>query len=175
MIGASFPLYVLRNYLAIEHEGQRTFIVTPYHKYLLDDKSLEGNYVARRIALTGTGSGEYFESLSGKMVEMKLYPLSIRVENLAQMIKYAKGNFVIDAEGKLYKYVPKKFFLIKYVPVLQLTNDSTGYLIIRTRLQTLFRVKDSENYTHVGYIEMGKAIVLFDLAFELKPNRRIKL
>lgn len=160
MFKAKFPVYALRAYESISYEGDLVLIHTHYTDYILDDRSIEGNYFDRRLAMRV------------RKYDHKVYPLRERFTMLSQLANTKRRDF-IDEDGKLWKYRPTKFYRIEYAKVHNVTRTWKGHFLLHTRLPVNF-IAD-QVYAYVGYIKVGKSYFLYDLTDERGQSTRKKL
>lgn len=159
-LNVKFPLYAIRANEGISEEGIFTLITTRYAIYVLDCKGLGGNYAYRRTQMLGME------------LPYKLYPLKERYSTLAQLAN-TKRRIYIDSEGDVKKYIPQKYYHIKYTRVLQADRTWNGYYRLMTKLPVAFVTEEVSNY--IGYIQIGSAFYLYDLSDEPKPTIRKKI
>lgn len=162
MLTRKFPLYALREYNSIDVEGEWVVISTFHSRFVLDNKSLKGNYWQRRV----------------RMLDMELpyrmYPLKEKFSTVSQ-VALSKRRHFIDSEGKLFKYKPSVFYKIQYEKVrLSWTTDSGKTAFIGVKCPDTFLV-DAVEFSHFGYIKVGMRYVLYELTNERKKDSRKKL
>ena len=154
------PLYALRAYEEIWEEGGYTLISTNWRTYVLDCKSLEGDYSHRRLQLM--------------VMELphKLYRIDERFRTLPQLILTKRTN-MLDKDGNVVRYRKSKWLNVEYTKVLR--NDQTwkGNYRLMTKLNAVF-LSDTPS-AYVGYIRHGHSIILFEKCNELKKTRRVKI
>lgn len=162
MLTRKFPLYAIRAYESIDLEGDWTIISTFHSKFVLDNKSLEGNYWQRRVRMLDIE------------LPYKLYPMREKFSTVSQVVN-SKRRLFVDSEGKLFKYKPTVFYKIQYEKVrLSWTTDSGKTAFIGFKCPDTFIV-DSNEFTHFGYIKVGLRYVLYELTNEKKKDARKKL
>ena len=160
----NFPLYAIRTYNRIYWDGMYKIVETHAARWVLDHKyKTDKNYWERRIQLVDDPMRPY-----------KLYPLNKKITNISQMLNL-KFNKYIDGQGKLHKYTKSKFYKLKYAKIEAKWETSTGHTAIKSREVPTTYIIEDEYYTHFGYIEIGRRFVLYELCYEEKPARRIKV
>lgn len=157
------PVYIVRAYFDILTEGNYKVVQTYKSKWVLDNTTLEGSYASRRVQML---------SMS---LPYKLYPLNKRITTLAQLVN-SKAKLVIDADGKLIKWVKTKYYNIEVCKVLSVSRTVTGkYLCYIQGYESSILV---DKYTqYVSVINMEGSPVLFDV-HETRPEQsriRVKL
>lgn len=159
-----FPIYALRQYVSIYEEGMYKIIETHKCRWVLDHKyPTDNNYWERRLQL-----------LTDPFIPYKLYPLKKKVTSLAQMLRLNTRHF-IDGEGTIHVYTKSTFYKLKYAKIEAKWKTAKGYTAIKSReVPTTYIIKD-EGYSHFGYIKVGRRFELYELCYEEKPERRIKI
>lgn len=101
-----FPIWAMRAYDEIHTEGTIKLIYTYKNRYILDDTSIPGDYLDRRLEITR-------RILAGEC-EHKLYPLKYKFDNPVQIYHHKdKSKTFIDSEGRISKYIPKTFIEVE--------------------------------------------------------------
>lgn len=158
-----FPLYVVRQYLALSWEGQFRVIQTKYNKYILDVSGVEGDYLERRLHILRLANKPY-----------DLYPLVKRIETISQMVNSGKRVF-INPEGTLIRWKPTKLYKVECFPIESAWLTSRGTGIVKAKgLSTKFKTREI-GYSHVQVLRAGGQNILFDLCNEHRPTTRKKL
>lgn len=157
----NLPLYALRSYYEITKEGDFDIVSTYKAKYVLDCKTLEGDFAARRLKMLGME------------LPYKLYPINIRIDNFSQLVACGRKTFV-DVDGKLHTWKPSKFFPVVCYPIVSRWVTLKGKTIIIPKdLNTKFTIRKDLGYTHVQVIKVGRLNLLYDVGFEhVRPTRK---
>lgn len=161
-LNARFPIYGLRAYDFIEPFEEFIIISTKHREYILDCPKLDGDYAQRRLTLVGCSQD----------LEFKLYPLNERYTSMGQLANTKRRHF-IDADGKVWRYRPTKFYRVEYFKVLRTEKTWNGKYRLTTKLPVTFVTEEVKPY--VGVIKFGAGYHLFDLSDTKKAPTRKKL
>ena len=144
-------------------EGQYRVIQTAKTRYILDIEVPDTSYAERRMILLSDSKKPY-----------KLYPLSQRVESIAQIL-LAKRKQFIDSTGKLVIWKPTQFYPVVCLPIESrwVTDKGVGVITVKT-IGTKFRVSNN-NFKYAQVVQVGKQNILFDLCNEYRKKTRKKL
>lgn len=146
----------MRAHDGISTEGDFTVITTRYNRYVLDQKSLPGNYAQRRLILFS----------NRKNLPYKLYPLKKRVEFLSQLVGSGKKEF-IDSNGKIVRWKPQTMYKIVTSRVASCTRIFNGkYQCYVKKVPYPFILSQPANY--ISYILFMGIPVIFG-AYEEEP------
>lgn len=163
-----FPLYKLRQHQNIETTPLGKVKVTSIKgTKILDDKSLSGNFIERRIKMVS------------KYDKKEIYKLKEEVTLLRQLIKYKTGTVFIDREGKLLKYKKStKLYKVKCYKIekAKRINDTTTVIYLNGFEQELIvygLFKNNTKYASIMYTTWGP--LLYDLTTERHDMYRRKI
>lgn len=159
----SFPLYALRAYESIEEVDGFRLVHTHVNTYVLDVLDLEGDYFERRLQMLGVD------------LPYKLYPINKRYETVAQVAKSTDKVF-INSRGTVFSYQPTRFYPIIYDKIRYKERKGTGYSMCWFKnIGGPYKIWDDQDYTHAGFLEYGKAYLIYECCHELKKRTRKKL
>lgn len=144
-IGGSLPLFPIRKYNSIEREGTKTFIISAFEKYILDDTSLPGDYTERRLYLSVFNTSEY-----------RLYPLHKICNTLQELSNSGTLDF-INNEGKLLRWNKNTFFPVVSSKVIKSYQLEDGKVEIWYKLPEggIEKTVASKGYNYVHLIKLG--------------------
>lgn len=129
-----FPVYQMRCFEYFVYEGDLVLLQTYFDRYILDDKSLPGDFFERR----------FYISMHPEKYEYKLYNLKVRCNNISQILHLLKkGKHFIGSDGKPFKYKPHKTFYISTYPVVNIVE--LGY---KKYLSTV----KVDTFTHLHFV-----------------------
>lgn len=163
--GDSFPFFPIREYEALEHVGPITYIQTYYSRYILDNKSLSGDYVERRLKISAQGADE------------KLYPIKYICNTLPEVYNSGAKLF-IDSTGKIIKWVKTAFHYVHCLTVLQVVELNTGKFELWYRLPDggIEKINTRDIYKYIYAIRLGPMCYMpIDFGNTLEPICRRKL
>lgn len=155
------PIYEVRPYFKKLVEGEFVVLQTNYNKYVLDMPSLEGDYWARRLAL------------SCMDLPYKLYPLYKRISTLNQLAK-SKSKLFIDSQGKLFRHTKTKFHNIEVHKVIACHQIYNGKWQNYCRGVPHPFITDTPA-SYLSLIKMGNSHLLFDIHETEPPERRYRV
>jgi len=129
----TFPLYKLRSYLNVEETALGIVKITSIKgTYILDDKTYNGTFSERRIAMLKEYPTE------------KIYKLKERINFLRQLIKYKSGTNFIDYNGYILKYKKSsKLFDIKSYEINTISPHDNWNIINLIGLEQAFLIGGS--------------------------------
>ena len=159
MLTCKFPLYALRANFGREEEAPYVLIVSRTNKYVLDMPMLQGDYAARRLQLLQME------------LDYPVYPLKERFTSLAQVVKTKRKEF-IDADGKVWKKNPRRFYKIKSYKVLMHSRTWDGKFLLQTAVGNFVY---PELGMYVTVVETNTSFILFDVGDEPSSRERVKI
>lgn len=142
-IGGLLPLFPMRKYDHIEVIGTKKYIYTHFDKYILDDTSLSGNYVERRLQLQFS-------------TDPKLYPIKKICNTLQELVNSGCKTF-IDSEGRMIHWNKQKLYPVYSLGVLK------SNIISKTSVEMFFKIPEgglqrvvaSRYYKYVKAVKLG--------------------
>lgn len=142
-IGGLLPLFPMRKYENLEREGTKVYIYTHFDKYILDDTSLSGNYIERRLSLQFSK-------------DPKLYPIK-KICNTLQELVNSGSKVFIDTEGRLVRWSKQKYYTVYSQEVLK------ANMIAKTSVEMFFKIPEgglqrvvaSKYYKYVRVVKLG--------------------
>ena len=163
MFDFQLPVYVMRGYDKISTEGDFTIVTTVYNRYVLDNKSLPGNFAQRRLFLYG----------EGPKLPYKLYPLKSQIKYLSQMVASGKSDF-IDSTGKLFKWKKSKFYKVETAKVLTCNRIYNGkYQVYVKNVPYPFILSEPAEY--ISYILVTGSPVIYAVYDEEPESPRLRV
>lgn len=131
VLSAKFPVYQLRQFSSIQYEGSLVLLNTYFNRYVLDDKSLAGDYFERRLHI----------SIHEKEYPYKLYPLKARCTHIAQVLHLVqKSKHFIGHDGVLFKYKKHKRFTIRTFPVVNICEKDYKKYLVTIKIDALTHI-----------------------------------
>jgi hypothetical protein len=159
----SFPMYALRPFQELMHEGDYTILQTAKTRYVLDIDVPDTTYAERRLML-----------LADPLKPYNLYPLNQRVETINQILLTKRKKF-IDSTGKILSWKPTVFYPVVCLPIKSRWTTATGKGVIEVKgLATKFIVSNN-NFKYAQVIQAGRKNILYDLCDEYRKQTRKKL
>lgn len=138
----NFPLYEIRKYIEITTEGCLRIIQTAKSKYVLDVLDTnEPLYSKRRLLM-----------LSMEL-PYKIYPLTKRFDNLAQLVNGARGKMFINSLGRLVQWDKKVSRRIITRKIVRYWETEGGYMLVASETGLQYFVPASE-YNLETYLEL---------------------
>lgn len=138
----NFPLYEIRKYVKITTEGNLRIIQTARNKYVLDVLNTEEPlYSKRRLLMLSMG------------LPYKIYPLTKRFDNLAQLVNGARGKMFINSLGRLVQWDKKVSRRIITRRIVKYWETEGGYILVASETGLQYFVSASE-YNLEPYIEL---------------------
>lgn len=161
-----FPLYAMRQYVEIHTDDKYKYITTAKNRYVLDYAWYPKNttYTERRLSL-----------LREKELPHAIYPLSITVENVSQLVA-SKLKLFIDSTGKVVLWRPKTFYSVQVCKILSnwtLDNGDTMFTV--EGHGSPFIVKTFSHARYARVIRLGKLTLLYDTSYSKPSNTRVKI
>lgn len=115
----NFPLYEVRKYIEITTEGNLRVIQTARNKYVLDILDTEEPLYAKRRLL-----------MLSMELPYKIYPLSKRFDNLAQLVNGAEGKMFINSLGRLVRWNKLENRKIITRRIVKYWETENGHIIV---------------------------------------------
>lgn len=167
LLAHKLPLYQMRGFTGVIHDGPLILIQTYYSVYILDDTSLAGDYFTRRTFIA-THPEDY---------KLKLYSLKIRANTIAQVLSLIKdGKHFIDSSGHIFKYKTSKIYWIDSFPVVHIEKKSHNSYLLCVKVDpfTHMYLSSPEPSDYVQLIELNSSYILYDLVPHETPRFRRK-
>lgn len=137
-----FPLYEIRKYIAITVEGNLRIIQTARNKYVLDVLDTEEPLYSKRRIL-----------LLSMELPYKIYPLTKRFDNLAQLVNSARGKMFINPLGRLVQWDKKVTRKIITRRIVKYWKTDGGYILVASETGLQYFISATE-YNLEQYLEL---------------------
>lgn len=169
ILATRLPLYQMRGFDGIIKEDNLILIDTYWDRYILDDKSLQGNLYDRRTHIT----------LNKDDYSYKLYPLTKRCSTIGQVLHaLPKGKHFLDEEGTLFKYVPEEMYTIASYEVKNAVLKHHNLYLLTIKVDTFTHINMLAPFVgnFVQLIDFKhRGFVLYDVVNEEVPSFKRKL
>jgi hypothetical protein len=173
-----YPVFVIKaKKVKVYKENNKVYIETPFEKYLLDDRSLEGSFGNRRIQMLSVLK----ERKSKGYEYLRLYPLKAVIyteeQLIANLIKY---RHIVDSDGKYFNHAPTTFYKVKYKKVLRvILKDDGSCMLMVEGINTPFLLKkhlpSNVGVIYAGIIDIPGRPILLEIVDAKKKTTRRKL
>ncbi len=162
----NFPIFPLRAYNKLYYEDNILYIETYYNNYIIDNKNLTGDTLAKRRL---------------RLPAKNRYPLNLALFTIAQLVK-SKTKVFLDNYGNLIEYKRTKMVKICYKKIIRYKESDKGEVAIwmsnipypiyvSKYYMEQFRYKD----LYAGILNYGGGYILFELSQEKKKDIRRKI
>lgn len=165
-----FPIYPLPKFSSLTVDGDVAYypsLSKKYSKLIVDDKSIEGDSIGmRRVRI----KSDPFR---------KLYNLDDPIFHYVDLLRNDNNTIhFIDTNGKIFKYVKKRYYPVRYRPIVKYYElKNGGYSVKVLNIPCLFKVNKlpSLEIKYAGILFIGKALVLYDLSSEELEQKLVKI
>lgn len=171
-----YPVFELRKYNSVLREHGRTYIVTDFCTYILDDKNKKGDFPVRRLlALMDI---EYRKEHGYEY--HPLYPIRKVLRTEEQLIVHlTKHRNYVDNSGRIFSHAPTTFYKLVYRKVLRALLKEGGSCIlfiegINTPIKVNKHVPDMGTI-YAGILRLPGRDILYELSSTKKKDTRRKL
>jgi len=174
MLDIKFPIYPLRQHEKLKQSKTGVvLVINPFGTtYVLDDKSLKGNFGRRRLSLK-------YSLKKGK--DFKLYPLGKSLKGWPELAKNVRKNHIrvyIDHTGHVFKYKPDKYYPLIYHKILKRVNvEGKGWFIEVSNINTPLKLSyiPTLDMAYAGVLKLPIGNIVYELAQKKKSDTRRKL
>lgn len=158
-----FPIYMIPAASTIDIIGNVVYIVGFYSNKILDDYSIEGSFLERRLLLYA------------KYPNNKIYKLKNRLNLFRQLIKCPGNSIIITSDGLINRYKKgNKFCNVKSHKITRVGKNKFGILLyVSKHTEPFFVTALTINSNYISIIETKQGPLMYDITKEYhEPYKR---